>query len=157
MGNAVDAADVQPVVEHFEVEHRAVQRRQLGDASGVAQDLFGVIALMATRALHLARQAGGQFRQGSGCWDAHRQRQHVQYRAGRAQRRRPHPAHKNHPGGEVVAPAQAANPQGNQCKSHVGRIDAGGVRQQRLNLAVVELHAAANQLRGRLAGGERLV
>ena len=110
MGNAVDTTDVQPVIKHFEVEHRAVERRRVGDAACIAQNLFGVVTLMTAQGFHLACQAGRQFREGGRGRDVHRHRQYVQHRPGSAQGRRPHAAHKNDPHGKIVAPAQAACP-----------------------------------------------
>ena len=144
MGYPLDAIEIEPVIKHFQVQHRAVERRLLRHFARVAQHLLGVIALMTTQPFERLRKGGGELRQRLSRLNAHRARQHVQHRAGGAQRGRADAAHKDKTGAVDVAPAQAAKPERHQRQRHVRRGQPVTARQKRSEVGVIKAQRAAN-------------
>ena len=122
MGDGLHAVEIQLIIEHFDVEHRAKQGFIPCGTPAVAHDLFGVVALVATHFFQLVCQAQRQFRQALLRIDVHRQRQHVEHRAGRGQRSGPHAAHKDKPGGVVQPSGESPQPQRHQRKRQIGAL-----------------------------------
>ncbi|SSW85076.1 Uncharacterised protein [Klebsiella pneumoniae] len=122
VGDGLHAVDIQLVVEHFNVQHRAKQRFIPRRFPAVAHDLLGVVALVAAHFFQLVRQAQRQRGQALLGIDIDRQRQDVKHRPGRGERRGPHPSHKDKPGGVVQPSGEAPQPQRHQRKRQVGAL-----------------------------------
>ena len=87
MGHRLDAVDIQLVIKDFDVQHRAKQRFVPCRFAAVADDLLGVIALMAAHLFQLSGEAHRQVRQRLLGVNMHRQRQDIEHRPRRGQRR----------------------------------------------------------------------
>ena len=87
MGLSGNPVNIQQVIEHFDVKHRAKERLIPGSASGITLDLFGIVTLMAAHLFQLPGKGIGQFRQGLHLVYMHTQRQHIEHRPGCGQRR----------------------------------------------------------------------
>ncbi len=122
MRDALNAVEIQLVVKHLDVEHRAKQRIAIAEAAEIAHHLFGIVALMAAHFFQLVRgQLSGEIAERFSCGlIVHRQRQHVEHRPGRGQRGGAHAAHKDKPGGVIHPPAEATQPQRHQRKGQIG-------------------------------------
>ncbi len=64
MGDTGNAVQVQLEVEQLKVEYRPVKRLGVADATQIALDLLGVVALMLAQALELCGDAMGQLGHG---------------------------------------------------------------------------------------------
>ncbi len=122
VGDGLHADEIQLIIKHLDVQHRAEQGFVARGLPAVAHDLLGVVTLMATHFFQLVRQTQRQFRQALLRMNVHRQRQDIEHRAGRGQRGRPHAAHKDKPGGVVQPSGQAAQPQRHQRKGQIGAL-----------------------------------
>ena len=87
VGHRLDAVDIHLVIKDFDVQHRAEQRFVPGRFAAVADDLLGVIALMAAHLFQLRGEAHRQIRQRLLGVNMHRQRQDIEHRPRRGQRR----------------------------------------------------------------------
>ena len=126
MGDGLHAVDIQLIIENLNVQHRAKQRFVACGTPAVAYDLLGVVALMAAHFFQLVSQSQRQRGQGLLRVDIDRQRQHVQHRPGRGERRGAHAAHKDKPGGVVQPSGEAAQPQRHQRKRQIGALRLPG-------------------------------
>ncbi len=122
VSDAFDTGEIQLVIEHFEVEDRAVQRFAVADAPQIALHLFGVVALMAAHRFQLAADAGGGLIQRGLRLEMHLHRQHVDHRPGGAQGGRSGTAHEDKTGAETRLAAQARYPQRHQRHRHIGGV-----------------------------------
>ncbi len=157
VGYPLHAIEIEPVIKHFQVQHRAIERRLLRHSARVAQHLLGVIALMTAQRFERLRKGGGELRQRLSWLNAHRARQHVQHRAGGAQRGRADAAHKDETGAVGVTPAQAAKPERHQRQRHVRRGQPAAVRHKRSEMRIIKAQRTANQRGGGRLPGKRLV
>ena len=82
MGNRLYAVDIQLIVEDFNIEYRAKQRFIARRPAAVADNLFGILALVAAHFLELSGKTHGQLRQRFPGVNIDRQRQNVEHRAG---------------------------------------------------------------------------
>ena len=153
VGNAFDTGEIQLVIEHFEVEDRAVQRFAVADAAQIALHLFGVVALMAAHRFQLAADAGGSLIQRGLRLEVHLHRQHVDHRAGSAQGGRSGAAHKDKTGAEARLAAQARYPQRHQRHRHIGGVQlllCATLHQFGEGLRIAALFQSMDARRGRL-------
>ena len=86
VGHCLHTIDIQLVIKDFDVQHRAEQRFVPCRFAAVANDLFGVIALMAAHLFQLSGEAHRQVRQRLLGVNMHRQRQDIEHRPRRGQR-----------------------------------------------------------------------
>ena len=86
MGHCLHTIDIQLVIKDFDVQHRAEQRFVPCRFAAVADDLLGVIALMAAHLFQLSGEAHRQVRQRLPGVNMHRQRQDIEHRPCRGQR-----------------------------------------------------------------------
>ena len=119
MGNRLYAIDIQLIIKNFNIKHRAKQRFVARRLATVADNLFGVIALMAAHFLQLSGKTRGQLRQRFPGVNGDRQRQNVEHRTGGGERRGAHTTHKNKACGILRSAAQPSQPQGGQRQSQV--------------------------------------
>ena len=94
MGGGRLTVERQGAVVDLDIDHRPVQFLMAADQAEIAFDLLRLIALMATRLLDLRHGGKADIRQRHLRRHVQQQRQHVDHRADRRQRLRPHPAHE---------------------------------------------------------------
>ena len=94
MGNGRLAVERQGAVVDLDVDHRPVQFLMATDQAEIALDLLRLIALMAARLFDLRYGRLADVRQRQLRRHVQQQRQHVDHRADRRQRLRPHPPHE---------------------------------------------------------------
>ncbi len=114
--------DIQLVIKDFDVQHRAKQRFVARRFTAIADNLLGIVALMAAHFFQLPGETRRQLRQRLLRIDIHRQRQYVEYRAGGGQRRRSHAAHKDKASRVIHAAAQPPQPQRRQRQRQIGTL-----------------------------------
>ncbi len=95
MGDALNTCKIKAIIKHLQVDHRAIKRLTVANTTEIALHLFGVIALMTTQLFQTACQRGGKSAQRLAVIKLHGQRQDVNHRSGRAERRRSDAAHKD--------------------------------------------------------------
>ncbi len=122
VGDGLHAVDIQLIIEHLDVQHRAEQRVFTRGAPAVAHNLLGVVALVTAHFFQLVREAQRQRRQALLRVNIHRQRKDVEHRPRRGQRGGTHAAHEDKPGGVVQPSGQAAQPQRHQRKGQIGAL-----------------------------------
>ncbi len=155
VSDAFDTGEIQLVIEHFEVEDRAVQRFAVADAPQIALHLFGVVALMAAHRFQLAADAGGGLIQRGLRLEMHLHRQHVDHRPGGAQGGRSGTAHEDKTGAETRLAAQARYPQRHQRHRHIGGVQLllrAALHQFGESLRIAALFQPVDARRGGLPG-----
>ncbi|MNZ67208.1 hypothetical protein D3C78_854460 [compost metagenome] len=117
------AVQLKLIIKDFDVQYWTKQRFVARCTTAVANNLLGIVALVATHLFQLIRQTLRQRWQRFVWINFHRHRQDIQYRTGRSERRRSHTAHKDESGGVIEPSGQTPQPQRDQRQRQIGALN----------------------------------